>query len=291
MNREKNVLRNYFIRRFFRIAPLFYIAIFYYLWQKGFWHGNPNHYSFQHIFSVFSFTNGFSPEWINGIVFGGWSIAVEVIFYLVFPLLFRYLKSIPVTLFVTLFVAIAVQIGRLFLLSLPFSQTNGDVQTFLFQFFPSQLPVFLIGITTFRLMTTKIFSRSDVLALRIFVIVISLILLTQFIFQIKIIAGHYLYAVIFSSLLFFLSKYSVKIIVNSALSTLGKISFSVYLSHFAVLYWLNELGLIDFYLENSFTNYSLRFFVVLVLSSAISMVTYNLVEQKGQFLGKQIISR
>ncbi|MGH7202892.1 MAG: acyltransferase family protein, partial [Candidatus Levyibacteriota bacterium] len=151
-NIEKHVLKNFYIRRFFRIAPLFYLAILYYLWQQNFWSGNPQHFSLLNILSTFTFTNGFSPYWINNIVFGGWSIAVETAFYLLFPLLFYKIKSLRFSLLITCFVAITMQLLRLYLLSLPQVQHNPDFQTFTFEFFPSQLPIFLIGMTVFFFM-------------------------------------------------------------------------------------------------------------------------------------------
>src|SRR5690349_748407 len=34
-NKELHPVKNFFVRRFFRIAPLYYIAVIYYLWQNG----------------------------------------------------------------------------------------------------------------------------------------------------------------------------------------------------------------------------------------------------------------
>ncbi|TFF34510.1 acyltransferase family protein [Mucilaginibacter psychrotolerans] len=91
-------LPNYFARRFFRIAPLYYLAIAYYLWQDGFgpryWLGDAQYISTANILSNFTFVNGFNPYWITSIVPGGWSVTIEVMFYCIFPLLFRYVTDI-----------------------------------------------------------------------------------------------------------------------------------------------------------------------------------------------------
>lgn len=82
----------FYIRRIARIAPLFWIAIVGYLWIDGlgprFWAPSGIHWS--EIISTFLFLNGFMPQAVNAIVPGGWSIAVEMQFYCIFPI-FAYL--------------------------------------------------------------------------------------------------------------------------------------------------------------------------------------------------------
>ena len=72
---------NFYTRRLFRIAPLFWLMIpIYLMW---------NHSQHQpgEVLATALFVNGFMPNYIFGVVQGGWSIAVEMSFYLVFPLL------------------------------------------------------------------------------------------------------------------------------------------------------------------------------------------------------------
>lgn len=93
--------RNFFIRRFFRIAPLFYIAILFYISVNGF---SPDYWSPNGIKWWFApttalFLHGFHPETINSVVPGGWSIAVEMSFYLILPFLIVKIKSIKTCLF------------------------------------------------------------------------------------------------------------------------------------------------------------------------------------------------
>jgi peptidoglycan/LPS O-acetylase OafA/YrhL len=290
LKKESHVLRNFYIRRFFRIAPLFYTAILYFLWQQLYWQGNPNHFSLLNIFSVATFTNGLFPAWINSIVFGGWSIAVEAMFYLFFPLLFKLLKSIPIALFSTVIALVVMQLLRLFLLGLPFA-ADSDVQTYLFQFFPSQLPIFLIGMSVFILMEKNQYSNHDKKCITATGVVVFLLFAAQIFFHLKIIAGHYIYALLFSGVLYFLSRYPIALLVNPVTTYLGKISFSIYVSHFAVLFWLNEFGLSDLYYANPFINYGMRLVVLVSLSTTIASVLFYIVEQNGQALGKMLVKR
>jgi len=292
-NFEKHTTLNFYIRRFFRIAPLFYLAVIFYLWQQNYWTTNPYHFSLLNILTTFTFTNGVSPAFINNIVFGGWSIAIESTFYLLFPLLFYVftkLKTIKAALIFTLIIAIAMQILRLYLLTIPMIQRNPDLQTYTFQFFPSQLPVFLIGIVTFFFMHTENINRYKKF-MTFFFLGIAVLMVMQIISPFKLIAGHYMYGLIFGLLLFFLSKFPVKLLVNRITIYIGKISFSLYLCHVAVIYWLSNFGLNNYLPANPYLNFILRFIILLGFSSIVASILFFTVEQGFISLGKKIIDR
>ena len=88
-NGEAHQVGKFYIRRFLRIAPLFWIAIPAYLWfnrvDGNYWIHES--ISLHQIILTATFLHGFLPDSINSIVPGGWSIAVEMTFYLIFPLL------------------------------------------------------------------------------------------------------------------------------------------------------------------------------------------------------------
>jgi peptidoglycan/LPS O-acetylase OafA/YrhL len=286
---ERHPIRNFYLRRFFRIAPLFYLAILYYLWQQNYWNHNPNHISLLNIFTTFTFTNGLSSVWINNIVFGGWSVAIESTFYIIFPFLFQKIKTIRFALFFTLLSAILVQLFRLYLLSLPAIHNNPDLQTYTFQFFPSQFPVFLIGILFFLLTHEKITSKLKRF-ISLFLLGFGLLILLQVFLPFKLIAGHYLYGIFFGLLLFLLSRYPIKLLVNPTSVYLGKISFSLYLCHTACAYWLYHFGLNNYLPNNQYLNFCLRFFILLGVSSLIASILFFTIEKWGILLGKRIIN-
>jgi len=88
-------VRNFFIRRFFRIAPMFYVAMAFYLCLYGFspryW--APNGLEWWYLPLTALFLNGYHPETLTSVVPGGWSVAVEMNFYLVLPFLLLRLKT------------------------------------------------------------------------------------------------------------------------------------------------------------------------------------------------------
>lgn len=75
-------IRAYFVRRYFRIAPLFYTALLFHLWLVSVpsigWYGL--------ILNVTFFFGAMNPAEVS-IITGGWSIGVEMVFYVIFPVL------------------------------------------------------------------------------------------------------------------------------------------------------------------------------------------------------------
>jgi peptidoglycan/LPS O-acetylase OafA/YrhL len=87
-----------------------------------------------------------------------------------------------------------------------------------------------------------------------------------------------------------LSTFEFRLILNSTVIYIGKISFSMYLVHFAVLYWLDHFNLINFF-SNGILNYCSRFFLVTFLTILISIILYKTIEVPFQEIGKRIIAR
>src|SRR6478609_5461661 len=107
LHREANPTFNFFIRRFFRIAPMYYCGIIYFLWQDGFgsryWLGDASSVSVWNVLSNIFFVHSLNPYWITSVVPGGWSIAVEVCFYCLLPLLFQKIRNLNQALALFLF--------------------------------------------------------------------------------------------------------------------------------------------------------------------------------------------
>jgi len=290
---EKRPFVNFFIRRFFRIAPMYYLAIIYYLWQGGpsqaFWLGDATKVTGANIASNFLFLHGLYPYWINSVVPGGWSIAVETSFYLLLPFLFLKIKNASHALN---FVIIAFIIRIIFLIALRHVNPVGGEGLwtgYLYFFLPNQLPIFALGILMFFIIKEEYKPNFSTPTL--------LLLAALIFFNLTASSGtlpyHILYGLSFVFLGLALSKRSYKIIVNPAICYIGKISFSLYLIHFAVIYWLEKFGF--FSPSHSFFSgnlkYALNLIVVFILSIIVSSLSYKLIELPAQALGKKIIKK
>ena len=109
-------------------------------------------------------------------------------------------------------------------------------------YLPSQLPVFGCGIIAFYMVIKKEMALSN-----FNLMALAILFITSLIWE-KAIPPNVTFGFGFLVLLVVLSKYSFKPIVNVPMRFLGTISYSIYLVHFAVHYWLDRwdvLNLID----------------------------------------------
>ena len=98
MSVRREPTRNFFVRRFFRIAPMFYLAMLIHAWLLIFASDYPlvRLYTFHldaKIAGLF-FAHGIRQIWLNDATFAGWSLGVEACFYVVLPVVFPYINNL-----------------------------------------------------------------------------------------------------------------------------------------------------------------------------------------------------
>jgi len=297
-DKETNPTRNFFIRRFFRIAPLYYLAIIFYLLYNGlapnYWTGGTQPITAINILSNFLFLHGFNPYWINSIVPGGWSIAIEMVFYCLMPFLFIKVKSINSALWffvITLLLRFTV-LAVLTHIHVPIENKTlwGE---YLYLFLPNQLPVFAIGFIYYFIVKGIQFQSISWHPL----LAIALLFILTIVGQIGINqdSNFIELAMTFIILATALSKMNFKNVFASAIKYIGTVSYSVYLVHFAVLYMLTKFGVFRLYNQQQWRTgiiyYAGTYCVVLLCSVIIATITYRLVELPAQKFGKKLIER
>ena len=283
---EKNIHRNFFMRRLFRIIPMYYLGIIYYLWQNGHianWGVN----TAQTVFSNLLFIHGVNPYWITSLVPGGWSLSVEMVFYSFVPFLVARIKSTEQAVRFTIVSVLLADILNYAFYKYPLIVEQDLWRDFLFLYFPSQLPLFGLGIITYFVVIKR-----DFIVAPFTIMAIALLFIGQLIWGI-VIFTHVLFGIGFFVIIFALSKQENLLIVNRFSIYLGKVSYSAYLVHFAVLHWMRHYALMDFIsTENALgaiANFGIRFLVVLIVTVGISSVFYRFVEMPFIQLGKNII--
>lgn len=295
--KENSPTRNFFIRRFFRITPMYYLALVVFLLidglSKRYWAPNGLQW-WDPVMTVF-FLNGWHPELINSMVPGGWSIVVEMTFYLLVPFLFVRLKNVKSTL---LFIGVTLLLGwglnawmtQVYTPVYPKDQQY-LVSSFTFFWFFSQLPVFGIGILVYHLFQRykTVTDRGLGFVLLLIFVFLAFAFLDTSTYQ-DLIPHHFLMAVAFAFLVFGMYFTNLRLLVNRATVWIGKISFSLYLVHFGMLRWLQAVFPHGFPLAGDFGMLA-GYILLTVLAIIVSAVTYNLVERPGMDLGKYIIER
>lgn len=285
---------SFYIRRYFRIAPLYYLGIVLYLLSSipfNYLHGQGAHadsdYNLPNIAANVLLIHGFYPPANNNIVPGGWSIGTEIAFYLIFPLLFLASQRLgkwrlgAAGLIIALSGASEVVIGWL---------SGHWAENTDFEYFSllNQLPVFLIGILAYYGLKSASRRLLPAAVLGILSLIAAASLsrpkahLSYFFIPI-------LCACAFSALALLLSQWRVS--YPKLLVGIGKRSYSIYLLHFAFLHLVNW-GKNSLHAHFAPTVDCLVLFLcTLFLTDIGSRITEPLVERRGINLGRRIVAR
>lgn len=238
----------FFIRRFFRIAPMYYIATAYYLIVRP----PGDLFSVAQLITSSIFIHGWSPGTIPTsdeswtVVPGSWSVAAEFGFYLLFPLLItiastwiRALMLLGVSLPLAY---VANQIGfAAYIEGYGYRATD----QFLFFWLPNQLPVFLSGLVLYHILdqwkrnVPRPVRRYSTILLIVATIGFLLVPYLQIprlpLVSFPYIPIHLLVAWVFCVAIVALVAAGRHFLVNPAAIWMGRVSFSAYLLHFSVI--------------------------------------------------------
>ena len=281
---ETNATGKFYIRRFLRIAPLFWLAIPVYLAINGTAPSAnaPNGIGPVQVILTATFLHGFWPDSVNSVVPGDWSIAAEMTFYLVFPLLITAFGSRR-----HLYVALAIVLHLVnVILFKPwafalFSAYYGPgheafVWTTLHISFLNQLPVFLIGCALFFALRDG-FTKSDA---AIYAVFIALSFAAD-----RATGSHEFNYLMINLVLGALVAGCIKLAIRlQPLEALGRNSYSMYLSHFAVIYGLRQLWPV----ADGLVSLLMAYVVTAALSYLVARATWHLVERHAQNLAHRL---
>jgi len=242
--RHENAV-DFYTRRIFRIVPMFWIAIIFFLWLNG---TAPSTYApygigFKHIAMTALLVQGFWPDTITSVVPGGWSVADEVIFYALFPALVpRLLKGSWKSLIIAAVAAIVLgpRLSGLFEYGfsylLPGSEGVAGIY-FSLWWFPRQLPCFIFGIMLFRFSAE---GRSIPVSFPRYACVLAaaLMLFIPFLDGVKYALPLGLvttYGIVLSLFAFSLMYWPNSPLIGRPIKWIGKVSYSAYFIHFVSL--------------------------------------------------------
>ncbi len=295
---------NYFLRRLFRIAPLFWLAVLFYVWWYGtgpqYW--APRGIGWLDVLATAGFAHGWSPTTINSVVPGGWSIAVEMNFYLLVPFLFTRLTNLRrcVWFFIACVLGQAVVnvAMRPVFLRMLFADEQYLADLMHGLWLPSQLPVFAAGFVLYYALAPRLARQTRqgghaTLASRtgwpspgLWMALAAVVLAQRFMAPPSMFWGS-LFAILAAGL----ALHPSSLLVNVYTRYLGNISYSGYLVHFVVLD-LAERVIRHF---TPITRYPLPHLAVLyaavVLGTVLLATAINrLIEEPGRGVGRSLIA-
>lgn len=285
----------YFLKRFFRIAPLFYTVLAgMVLWPFVQWHMWS--VDFNTLLLNVTFMFGFAP-W-SGIVWAGWTVGVEMLFYAILPVLLLAVRTRLASL-VLVVVTIAISLSSYSILDVHFEQSAAKYHCnwAYFSFLPN-LCFFAFGILAYRI-AQAIQPMSA--TLRWILPAVSAVM-----FSTLILAGHrptftgmgrgnvVLWGIGFAVLCVWQGKRASRWSANRIFEYVGERGFSVYLLH-PVLFYLLKDRLQSAYASLSAGMGASAYFVCAVLAliplMMLSEITYRWIEIPGIRTGREIIRR
>ena len=300
---EPRPIASFFIRRFFRIAPLYYVAIFLYLAvhllrQVRLEISDLTVYPYS-VFNILSnalFVHGFVPSANNNIVPGGWSIGTEMAFYLCFPILFAAFAKLngrcPQLLLAATILSLCLNVFFQTVAVYSFKYSIGN-NTFLYFNLFNQLPVFLLGMTIFFFHKDGSYAR---FITSIPAQTAGFVLSTACVLALWKLKANWVFAftptVAGISFMFLLNL--LRAVPNHCkpLHAIGKASYSMYIFHFIFAFYLIPAAIKLVHPQVAPDLILLTSFVLVSgFTFAVATVTERLVEGKGIALGNAIITR
>jgi peptidoglycan/LPS O-acetylase OafA/YrhL len=220
----------------------------------------------------------------------GWSVAVEVMFYIALPVLFYKIKNIQQA---CNFIMIALIIRLLTLLILQHHSLIKDDKLwgdYLFLFLPNQLPIFGLGIVMYFL----IYDKQNLAISTKHVFIYASILIAGLSIQPGLFMSDIFYfGIAFLIFAYSLQAYSPRLLFNAPLRYIGQISYTLYLTHWAAIYFLSKNKLLNILETNNGPSAVLGFIInyitVLLTSIILSTILYYAIENPMQMIGKRII--
>ena len=287
-NDGSHPVRNFYLRRIFRIVPLFYFLLALTLLRDWFvWH---KLHSATSILLNASMLFNLVPGGSTGIVWASWTIGVEILFYLMFPLVVK-VASTPVRLGVCFISAIGLAV--LFYQGVQHSPlSNLKKAAFLPTGLALHVPVFLLGIIAYKIFVSEPFRQIRGRWLGGILVAAALVFHLVLAYR-----GMYpgrvrpdLSALPWTLLVLGLAISPVKLIVNAVTRFYGRISYSVYLNHPIVILLLKPIYVwiyqyVPGYLLALLTCFAVTFAVL----TPWAYITYRLIEKPGIRFGSRLI--
>jgi peptidoglycan/LPS O-acetylase OafA/YrhL len=281
----------FYTRRVFRIVPLFYVWIIVSWLRDRFWFGVTQPAGTVLLSMFFGFN--LVPGKNEGFVWAGWTLGIEMLFYLAFPLIYRYVDDMWKAL--GFFFATLTLSSIFSFLVTSYLHTDAAVVSSFLQFsIFHQLPIFAFGIFVYYLYERLIMNQSVPISWGVGLVSLSLFGYSALLdgHLAPIFDGLYWQAIIYGLLVLGLSIIPTRILVNRLTYFYGEISYSLYLNHPTLVFALIPIYRYIYRLSIPLSiMYGTCLLLTLTLLTILSYATYRIVEKPGMRLGSNLVKK
>lgn len=304
----------YFVRRFFRIVPAYYLVLLlvFFAYGKGFESytppGEPN-LTWPDLAAHLLFVNGLFPYYINDFLGVEWSIAAEFPFYAMLPFIFLWLRNTEAGLPLSIKAALLYG-GSLALLWMMYWKAGPLIQLLGIHLYPREIFVpwtyffilthmheFAAGIAVWTLMRRlehkpgldKAWAGWSLGLLIAAGIALACLESWRYDSVLLTIWAPVAWGLMAACLIYLLSVLNPPPLF--ALSYLGKISFSLYLVHMPIVYGLSRSSTAWRVTDSVAINFGLYQVVAWSLSLTTAALLFHFVEKPGMRMGKALLNR
>ncbi|MBC7742931.1 MAG: acyltransferase [Bdellovibrionaceae bacterium] len=304
-SQESHSRLKYFIRRYFRIAPAYYLILLIIFFSVG--EAIPDNFylsstlSWQSLLMHFSFLNGLTPAHINNFLGVEWSVAAEFLFYLLLPAYFFFILRQrrlfqALTLILTYFAAVVLACW-LYLNLKTLTQLGGSFHTILivrwcYFFIGSHFHEFTLGVVAWFILDYWKFTFNQFFV-KILFYLMPLIYIVAAYAEVEYWSGYYsgliqigFWGLYFLLLLITFNQRPPKL--NRFFNKIGELSFSIYLVHFPIFYYFSQIFYFEGISEIKILNAAIFIVTTLSATVACSFFLYHIVERFGINCGQRL---
>jgi peptidoglycan/LPS O-acetylase OafA/YrhL len=283
----------FYIRRLFRIAPLFYAMLL--IWLVTSWFVWNKLYSASTLFLNFFFLFGLVPGYHESIVWAGWSIGIEMLFYLLFPVFACLFAGVRST-------AIGFLVACILSVNIHHALDGAGMGSYAYMNLGTHLPFFLAGMLSFRIWEVFEFAENPRLGkvLLIAAACCSLAMAWRIDNLPFLRVSQLLYlercgwAIVFGLAVVSACLSRAKFLERGPLPALGRVSFSLYLVHPFLMLWLIRFDFVTHlkgWLPGTWSAFLVGSLLTILAVWGVSELTHRWIEAPGIAAGRRFARR
>lgn len=272
------------LKKYMRLFPLYLTAIITALitgTNNLYWLGNESHVTVPNVLSHLLFIHGLFPHYCNSILGIEWYLGALFLYYLVTPILYKYIKSLESAIIALLLSLLATPVlNNLVYKIMPSSSDPIIYEAYKNTFSPIRLfPVFIVGIALYFIVKKNSCksvlhnkSLSYILILFAFVMIVGQVLDANSLFHFS---NYTMFSLWFGIIIFAQSLSENALLSNPVLRLIGKYSYAMYLFQYIVIEAYDKLTQVQM-------NFAVRFSLITVFLFLLSMILTKFIDTPFQ---------